>query len=58
MFDAFKAVLWSFLGIRKHSEYEADQKRLKPAQVIVAGVLSALVFVVMLFLVVRAIVAK
>lgn len=58
MLDAFKAVLWSFFGIRKRSEYEADQKRLKPVQIIVAGVLSALVFVVVLFFVVRAIVAK
>lgn len=58
MRDAFKAVLWSFFGIRKRSEYEADQKRLRPVQVIVAGVVSALVFVVALFLVVRVIVAK
>jgi hypothetical protein len=58
MLSAFKAVLWSFLGIRKQSEYEADQKRLKPVQVIVAGVVSALVFVVVLFFVVRVIVAK
>ncbi|MDX2219778.1 MAG: DUF2970 domain-containing protein [Burkholderiales bacterium] len=58
MLDAFRAVFWSFFGVRKQSEYEADQKRLKPVQVILAGVVSALVFVVVLFLLVRAIVAK
>ena len=58
MWNAFKAVLWSFLGIRKYAEYEADQKRLKPVQVIVAGLISALVFVLLLFFLVRAIVAK
>jgi Protein of unknown function (DUF2970) len=58
MWNAFKAVLWSFFGVRKQSEYEADQRRLNPVQVIIAGVISALVFVLVLFFVVKAIVAK
>jgi hypothetical protein len=47
--DAFKAVFWSFFGVRRRAEYEADTKRLKPQQVIAAGVVSALVFVLLLF---------
>jgi Protein of unknown function (DUF2970) len=58
MRDAFKAVLWSFFGVRKRAEYEADQKRLKPVQIIVAGVVSAAIFVVVLYVMVQAIVAK
>lgn len=58
MWNAFKAVLWSFFGVRKRAEYEADQRRLNPVQVIIAGVVSALVFVLILFFVVKAIVAK
>jgi hypothetical protein len=58
MLNAFKAVLWSFFGVRKRSEYEADQKRLSPLQVIVAGLISALIFVLVLFFVVRAVVAR
>ncbi len=58
MWNAFKAVLWSFLGIRKHAEYEADQRRLKPLQVIIAGLIVAMLFVLLLMLVVRAVVAK
>lgn len=58
MWNAFKAVLWSFLGIRKRADYEADQKRLKPLQVIIAGLISAMVFVLLLVFVVRAVVAK
>ena len=30
MKDAFKAVFWSFFGVRKRDEYEADAKRLVP----------------------------
>jgi hypothetical protein len=51
--EAFKAVFWSFLGVRKRSEYEADTKRLKPAHVIAAGLVSAAVFVLVLFAIVK-----
>jgi hypothetical protein len=47
--DAFKAVFWSFFGVRKRSDYEADANNLKPQHVIVAGLVSALVFVLLLF---------
>jgi hypothetical protein len=51
--EAFKAVFWSFLGVRKRAEYEADTKRLKPAHVIAAGLVSAAVFVLALFAIVK-----
>ena len=47
--EAFKAVFWSFFGVRKRSEYEADTQRLKPQHVIAAGVISAIGFVLVLF---------
>ena len=47
--DAFKAVFWSFLGVRRRADYEADTQRLKPQHVIAAGVVCALVFVLALF---------
>ena len=43
-----KAVLWSFLGIRKQSEYEKDAVSLTPLQVIVAGIIGAIIFVLSL----------
>jgi len=43
--DAFKAVFWSFFGVRKKSEYDKDAKSLTPQAVIAAGLVSALVFV-------------
>jgi hypothetical protein len=47
--DAFKAVFWSFLGVRKRADYEADAQKLKPQHVIAAGIVSAAVFVLLLF---------
>ena len=49
MKNAFKAVFWSFLGVRRRSEYEADTQRLKPQHVIAAGLVAAVVFVLVLF---------
>lgn len=51
--QVIKAVLWSFLGIRRRSEHEADAVRLKPAHVIVAGLLLAALFVLALIMVVK-----
>ena len=53
MKSAFKAVFWSFLGVRRRSEYEADTQRLKPQHVIAAGLVSAAIFVLVLFGVVK-----
>ena len=43
-----KAVFWSFLGIRRRAAYEKDAVALKPAQVIVAGIIGAIVLVLSL----------
>lgn len=48
MIDAFKAVLWSFFGVRRNAEYEKDAKRLTPQAVIGAGIVLALAFVLVL----------
>jgi hypothetical protein len=50
---AFKAVACSFFGVRKRSEHERDVAELKPQHVIVAGVISAAVFVLVLVLIVK-----
>jgi hypothetical protein len=51
--QVFKAVFWSFLGIRRRTEHESDAVKLKPAQVIVAGIVGAVIFVLTLVTVVR-----
>lgn len=42
---AAKTVFWSFLGIRRKSDYQSDVNHLKPAQVIVAGLIGAALLV-------------
>ena len=49
MFDAIKAVLWSFFGIRSGKGYEQDQVGLKLWQIVAAGFFCALVFILSLF---------
>lgn len=51
--DAFKAVFWSFFGVRKKAEYDKDAKQLTPQAVIAAGIVSAVVFVLVLFGIVK-----
>jgi hypothetical protein len=51
--NAFRAVFWSFFGVRKRSEYEADTQRLKPQHVIAAGIVSCAAFVLVLFVIVK-----
>jgi hypothetical protein len=53
-----KAVLWSFLGIRTRAALESDSAQLKPAQVIVAGLIGAAIFVLSLVLLVKFIVSR
>ncbi len=49
MIDAFKAVFWSFFGVRRKTEYDKDAKSLTPQAVIAAGLISALIFVLAIF---------
>jgi hypothetical protein len=49
MIGAFKAVFWSFFGVRSGADHEADVQRLKPQHVIAAGLVSCAVFVLALF---------
>ncbi len=53
-----KAVFWSFLGIRRRAEHESDVTQLKPAQVIIAGLIGAAIFVLSLVLLVKFIVSR
>jgi len=48
-----RAVFWSFFGIRKRAEYERDAVSLTLPQVVVAGIIGALVLVLSLIVLVR-----
>ena len=46
------AVFWSFFGVRKRRDYDTDAQSLTPAQVIIAGLIGGVAFVLTMLLVV------
>ncbi|MFC0398153.1 DUF2970 domain-containing protein [Paraburkholderia rhizosphaerae] len=54
--QSLKAVMWSFFGVRKRRDLEADATQLNPLHVIVAALICAAVFIGLLILVVHAVV--
>ena len=54
---SFKAVAWSFIGIRKNSEHDKDMHLVKPVQVIIVGLLLAILFVIGLIMVINLVVS-
>ena len=53
-----KTILWSFLGIRRRAAHESETVQLSPVQILVAGVIGAAVFVMVLVALVKFIVAN
>ncbi|HXZ55818.1 MAG TPA: DUF2970 domain-containing protein [Burkholderiales bacterium] len=53
-----KAVFWSFFGVRRRAEHERDLAQIKPAQVVVAGLVGAAIFVLSLVLLVKFIMSR
>jgi len=47
------AVFWSFFGVRKRADHEADIARLNPVHVIVMGILGAAIFIATLLIIVK-----
>ena len=56
--QVLRAVLWSFIGIRKSSGYADDVAKIRPVQAIVAGLIVAALFVGSLVVLVRFLTAK
>ncbi len=51
--QTMKAVAWSFFGVRKSAEYEKDVSQLNPVHVVIAGVIGAVLFILLLVLLVN-----
>ena len=45
MLQVIKAVLWSMIGVRGQKGYENDIAKIKPKQIIIAGIIGALLFI-------------
>lgn len=56
--QTMKAVAWSFFGVRKGADYERDVSRLNPVHVVIAGVIGAVVFILLLLLLVNWVLAS
>ncbi|HEY4138690.1 MAG TPA: DUF2970 domain-containing protein [Casimicrobiaceae bacterium] len=52
------AVFWGFFGVRKRRNLEEDVTTIKPHHIVIAGVIGAALFVLLLIIIVRAIVAN
>ena len=55
---SIKAGAWSFLGIRKSSEFQEDIDKLTPLHVLGVGLAAGLLFVIGLIVLVNLVVAK
>lgn len=55
---SIRMVAWSFLGIRKNSEYQQDMASVNPIHIVVVAIGGVLVFVVGLIAFVNWVVAK
>jgi len=51
--QTMRAVGWSFFGVRKSADYEKDVNQLNPVHLIIAGLIGAAVFVMVLVLLVK-----
>jgi hypothetical protein len=51
-----KAVLWSFFGVRKRRDLEADATQLNPVHVVLVALIAAALFIGVLIAVVRMVV--
>ena len=52
-----RVVFWSFFGVRRRADNQADLANITPVQVIIAGIIGAAIFVTTLVLLVRFIVS-
>lgn len=55
---SLKAVLWSFVGLRRKSDFDQDGGKLNPLHVIAAALIGALVFIGILIAIVKLVVAQ
>jgi hypothetical protein len=52
------AVFWSFFGVRKRADYEADAAQLNPVHVILMGIAGAALFVAVLLVIIKHVVLR
>lgn len=53
-----KAVLWSFVGLRRKRDFDEDQQGMNPLHIVIAALLAVAVFIGVLITIVKLVVAK
>ena len=53
-----KAVLWSFVGIRKNSEYQKDLQKLNPVHIVITAIVLVMLMIAGLIGLVNFVVSK
>lgn len=56
--QTMKAVAWSFFGVRKGRDLEKDATQLNPVHLVIAGVIGAVLFILVLLLLVNWVLAS
>lgn len=56
--STLKAVLWSFLGIRKNSEYQKDLEKLNPVHIVITAIVLVMLMIAGLIGLVNFVVSK
>lgn len=55
---SLKAVLWSFTGLRRKSDFDTDSVKLNPVHIVIAALLAVACLVALLITIVHFVVAK
>jgi len=55
---AMKAVIWSFFGLRRKSDFEGGDARLNPLHIVIAAVIGVALFIGLLITIVKFVVLK
>lgn len=55
---SLKAVLWSFTGLRRKSDFDSDNVKLNPVHIVIAGLLAVACLIGVLLTIVKFVVAK
>jgi hypothetical protein len=55
---SMKAVIWSFFGLRRKSDFDQDDAKLNPVHVIIAALIGVALFIGLLITIVKFAVSK
>ncbi len=55
---SLKAVVWSFTGLRRHSDFEMDGVKINPVHIVIAGFLAVACLIGILISIVQFVVLK